>query len=151
VVTTSNAGVVAGAAAVLNSGTITVPLTVATNAPLGGFAVTVTNVDESSTTCSGCVSSVAPVLPKISGTPPTNGRAGEPYGPFTFTVTGDPYPSTTVSAGALPPGLSLDGVGNLAGTPITAGSYKATITAANGPTKNATVKVKIVVVPTLTL
>ncbi|MDV6278279.1 putative Ig domain-containing protein [Rhodococcus erythropolis] len=66
--------------------------------------------------------------PTISGTPP-QAVAGNP---FTFTVT--PTPTVSVTAGTLPPGLSLTTDGTLTGTPTTAGTYPITLTATNGIT-----------------
>lgn len=56
--------------------------------------------------------------------------AGTPYGPVTITATGGTGPYTfAVTAGALPPGLSLSTAGVISGTPTQSGSFTVTITA----------------------
>ncbi len=54
------------------------------------------------------------------------------YYTFTYIATGSPTPTYAVTAGSLPPGLSLTSAGVLSGTPTTAGSYTFTVTASNG-------------------
>jgi VCBS repeat-containing protein len=70
--------------------------------------------------------------PDISSPPPPRGNPGEPY-THTFTSPGDPDPTFAVTAGSLPPGLSLDGAtGVLSGTPTAPGHYgPITVTASN--------------------
>lgn len=73
-----------------------------------------------------------------SGTPPAAGAYGSGYN-FTFTGTGLPPPTFSVTAGSLPPGLSLNSTtGVLTGTLAAAGSYTFTVTAANGVNPAAT-------------
>jgi hypothetical protein len=67
----------------------------------------------------------------IAGTPPLHGARQTPY-TFTFTLGGAPTPTTAISAGQLPPGLSLSTNGMITGTPTTNGTYVATVTASNG-------------------
>lgn len=56
--------------------------------------------------------------------------AGTPYGPVTITASGGTAPYTfAVSAGALPPGLTLSSDGVISGTPTQSGSFTVTITA----------------------
>lgn len=54
----------------------------------------------------------------------TAGEVGSAYGPVTFALSA-PVGSAaySVSAGALPPGLTLSGAGVLSGTPTDEGSY----------------------------
>lgn len=74
------------------------------------------------------------VPPTIAGTPP-NGTVGSVYTGFTPTLgpTNATQPITlTLSAGSLPPGLSIDlATGTISGTPTQAGTYTLTITATN--------------------
>ncbi len=144
-VAVSNADVAVGTTTVVDGGTISIPLTASPTAALGPFGLTVTNPDTTSATCGGCVAVVAGSAPAISGTPPTPGDVGQPYGPFTFALAGAPFPTTTVTAGALPPGLSLDSIGNLGGTPTTPGLFNATITASNGiePSDSAAISIEV--------
>lgn len=81
-----------------------------------------------------------------SGAPPA-GTYGGAYS-HTFAGTGLPAPAFSVSAGALPPGLALDGPsGVLTGTLTAAGTYTFTVTAANGVNPAATQEVSISVAP----
>ncbi|WP_027346658.1 ExeM/NucH family extracellular endonuclease [Hamadaea tsunoensis] len=65
----------------------------------------------------------------ISGTAPA-GTVGDPYA-YTFTVSGTAPATVSVSAGDLPPGLSLAANGQLSGSPTKAGSYAFTVKAEN--------------------
>ncbi len=69
------------------------------------------------------------VKPTITSGNPPNGTVGKAYR-FTVTATGSPEITFTVSAGSLPPGLSL-GQATISGTPTKAGTYTFTITATN--------------------
>lgn len=69
------------------------------------------------------------VKPSITSGKPPNGTVGKHY-TFTVDATGSPEITYAVSAGSLPPGLTLDPA-TLAGTPTTAGTYSFTITATN--------------------
>jgi hypothetical protein len=60
-------------------------------------------------------------------------------------VGGSPTPDVTVSAGSLPPGLSLSNAGVLSGTPTTGGSYSFTVQADNGVGTAATVDSEITI------
>lgn len=65
-----------------------------------------------------------------SGTP-GNGLYGQAYN-FDFNANGDPAAGYSVSAGSLPPGLTLNSAsGMLSGTPTAAGTFNFTIQAAN--------------------
>ena len=67
------------------------------------------------------------VIAFTSGSPPS-GTAAQRYS-YTYTSTGDTGIAYAVTAGALPPGLSLSSVGALSGTPTAPGSYTFTVTA----------------------
>jgi alpha-tubulin suppressor-like RCC1 family protein/sugar lactone lactonase YvrE len=64
-------------------------------------------------------------VPLISGTPDAQLIAGTAYS-YSFFLGGLPS-TTSVSSGSLPPGLSLSSAGVLSGTPITTGSFTATV------------------------
>jgi MBG domain (YGX type)/Putative Ig domain/Abnormal spindle-like microcephaly-assoc'd, ASPM-SPD-2-Hydin len=80
-----------------------------------------------------------------SGAPPTSGTYASAYS-FTFSASGLPPPSFSVTAGSLPPGLSLNSTtGVLTGTLTAAGTYPFTVTAANGVAPAATRQVTVTV------
>jgi hypothetical protein len=81
--------------------------------------------------------------PAISGTPPM-ALTSNAY-VFTPTITGTPAPSLTVSAGALPPGLGIDSLNRISGTPTAPGVYDFTLTAANGVGSPASLSTTITV------
>lgn len=69
--------------------------------------------------------------PVFGSATPTAGTYGTAY-TYNFVATGLPRPTYSISAGSLPPGLTLDGVsGVLSGTPTQAGSYSFSVTASN--------------------
>jgi hypothetical protein len=85
------------------------------------------------------------VAPAILTTSLPAGVVGEPYS-STIAATGTPSPALGVTAGSLPPGLSLDSAtGAVTGTPGAAGTFAFTVTASNGIDPNATRAFSIVV------
>ena len=76
--------------------------------------------------------------------PPSPTQIGSSYA-HAFSPNGSPQASFTVSAGSLPPGLSLAGNGVLYGTPTTAGTYTFTVAASNGFFADASAQFTIVV------
>lgn len=71
-----------------------------------------------------------PTAPIVSPSPPPPaGTVTYPYAGDTFTASGGlpPY-SWSVTAGTLPPGLTLDSGGSLSGTPTSASSFSFTVT-----------------------
>lgn len=81
-------------------------------------------------------STPTPEAPLITSVPlPATGTVGVPYS-FTCTAKGtDPI---TFTAAGLPTGLAISATGAVTGTPLIAGTYPGTITAANGTLPNAT-------------
>jgi hypothetical protein len=76
--------------------------------------------------------------PTIGAATPPASSVGTPYA-FTVPATGSPTLTYSVSAGALPPGLSLNpATGAITGAPTTTGSFAFTITVSNGTAPNAT-------------
>lgn len=68
----------------------------------------------------------------------TAGLVGTPYSQL-VTVTGTPAPTVSISAGSLPPGLSIDSsTGTISGTPTTGGAYSFTVKAHNVCSPDAT-------------
>jgi hypothetical protein len=64
----------------------------------------------------------------VTSAPPANPVQGQSYS-HQFTATGGTSPySWAVTAGALPPGMSLSAAGLLSGTPTASGSYPVTVT-----------------------
>jgi len=66
----------------------------------------------------------------LNGPATATGRVGIAYN-FTYQVGGYPQPTFSVTSGQIPTGVLLSSAGVLAGTPLTAGTYTGTITAAN--------------------
>lgn len=80
---------------------------------------------------------VNPSTPTISGTPAMGHRwLNYLWG---YSLGGIPKPTTTVTAGSLPPGLSLGTDGYLTGVPSAAGHYEWTVTATNGSGTDASI------------
>ena len=71
--------------------------------------------------------------PTFTNGPPPNGTVGVPYS-FGYSASATPAPGYyAVSAGALPPGLTLDlTTGVISGTPTTAGGYTGLVIVSNG-------------------
>jgi uncharacterized repeat protein (TIGR03803 family) len=88
---------------------------------------------------SGTISSTQtqPVAPVITSTAPPSGIVGTIYN-FTYDATGNPSPTFSLTAGILPPGLTLGTSGVLSGMPTTSGSYTGTVTATNSVSPEAT-------------
>jgi uncharacterized repeat protein (TIGR01451 family) len=82
--------------------------------------------------------------PQFTSPPPPNATRDTDYS-HQFTASGLPQPSFTLT-GTLPPGLTLDPAGLLAGTPTQAGTYtNISVTASNGMAPDATQVFSIVV------
>ena len=110
----------------------------------GSFTFTVTATDSAQTPESGSqpfnvtINTPGPLVIDPGQMPPA-GVHGTPYSSTTFTATGGYLPlSWTVSAGTLPPGLTLDTNGVLSGTPTKASStpfaFTVTVTDSSTPT-----------------
>ena len=69
----------------------------------------------------------------------------------TITATGSPAPTFTVTAGSLPPGLTLNANGTLSGAPTVAGVYGFTITAGNGVPPDSAATYTMLVLDSATL
>jgi len=93
------------------------------------FTVQAENAATTAVRTSTIVVASAPVAPTLSGVVAA-GVVGSAYD-YTYTVTGTPAPTVTLQSGTLPPGLALDPVGRLTGTPTKAGTYTFTVQAAN--------------------
>jgi iron transport multicopper oxidase len=73
---------------------------------------------------------VAPAL--VNQSPPASAPGNTPYS-YTFTATGYPAPSfSVVEGGQLPPGITLDPTGILAGSPDQNGTFTFEVAASNG-------------------
>lgn len=107
----------------------------------GQTSFTVTATDGAGTATDDVTVAVNPGTPSISGTPPIARR----YLSYTwaYTVAGVPRPTTTVTAGSLPPGLTLGTDGYLTGVPNTPGHYEFTVTASNAPGSDASISSSI--------
>ncbi len=94
---------------------------------------------------------VAAIQTQLGGVAPSwysslapDGTVGVAYS-FTFVATGTPAPTFAITAGSLPPGLTLTTGGVLSGTPTTANTYNYTITASNGIAPDI-IRVKTIVI-----
>ncbi len=85
-----------------------------------------------------------------SAVPSGGATAGVAYN-YTFVASGTPAPTYAVTAGTLPPGLTLNATtGVLSGTPTTPGVYGGVqVTASNGTAPNATQTFSLTVVDTV--
>ncbi|MGK2887773.1 MAG: beta-propeller fold lactonase family protein [Rhodococcus sp. (in: high G+C Gram-positive bacteria)] len=84
-----------------------------------------------------------PARPTITNSPPPNGTVSVAYS-FAYTSTGSP--TFRLTAGNLPPGLSLSSAGVLSGIPSATGTFSGTVTASNGTPPDATQNFSITVV-----
>ncbi len=80
--------------------------------------------------------SAQPQAPQITSAPPPGAVSTLAYS-FTYTASGYPAPTFSVTAGNLPPGLTLAPSGVLSETPTTPGTYTGTVTATNGVSPDA--------------
>ncbi|GIG35289.1 RCC1 domain-containing protein [Cellulomonas pakistanensis] len=81
----------------------------------------------------------------LAGDPPP-AEVGVAYS-YAFTVGGTPEATLSVASGTLPPGLALDPGGTVAGVPVQAGDFAATIAASNGVGADARIDVVVRVEP----
>ncbi len=133
----------------VTSGGLPNGLALATNGALTGtptstgtFSFTVTATDSAQTPATGSHQFSIQVNPPaalvVNPTPtPYSGIHGSPY-TFNFTATGGYLPlAWAITAGALPPGLSMASDGTLSGTPTISGTSGFTITATDSATMPA--------------
>jgi large repetitive protein len=102
----------------------------------GSFTFTVTATDAGGFTGSR-VYTVPVNAPSLALTPTTlpNGTGGTPYSQTIGVIGGGTAPFTfSLTAGALPPGLTLSNSGTLSGTPSAPGSFNFTVTALDSST-----------------
>jgi hypothetical protein len=85
------------------------------------------------------------VIAFTSAAPPA-GTAGHPYG-YTYKATGDTGITYAVTAGSLPPGLTLSATGGLTGTPTTPGTFTYTVTATGATATQARQDTVTIVAP----
>jgi PKD repeat protein len=96
----------------------------------GTFPFVITATDSSG--CMGSQSYTITIAPCLTLSPLPDGVIGVSYNQ-TITASGGAPPYTfSVTAGSLPPGLTLSSGGVLSGTPTTAGSYSFTVSASDG-------------------
>jgi WD40 repeat protein len=124
------------------SGTLPPGLTFGNDATVAGtptragpfaFSVTATDSAQPPTSSSPLATQIMignPGLLALNPTPtPPAGVVGTPYGPFAFSVSGGFQPLTwSITAGGLPPGLTLGNDGSLSGTPTSPGNFMFTVT-----------------------
>ena len=94
-----------------------------------------TNAAPDAPRAGGVINGILPGPPTITNGPPPGGTVGVAYN-FSYASTG--FPTFSVSAGALPPGLSLSPAGVISGTPTVPGTFSGTVRATNGSPPDAT-------------
>jgi hypothetical protein len=114
----------------------------------GTSSITVTATD--TTGASGSASftwTVTPAPLEVTTTSLPGATLGSAYSATLAATGGTPPYSWSVSAGSLPPGLSLSSSGTISGTPAEAGTYSLTIQAADSssPRQTATAQLSITV------
>ncbi|MFI6235468.1 putative Ig domain-containing protein [Micromonospora sp. NPDC050784] len=118
----------------------------------GTFSFTVRVVDASSQAATQALSIVIAPLPTLTFPPPPQGQVGIAYS-SQLTVNGGTGPfAWSVSAGSLPPGVTLNpSTGLLSGTPTTAGNFSFTVRVVDsfGQAATRTVSLGITASPTL--
>ena len=120
------------------AGTLPTGLTLTTAGVLSGtptvtgtFTGTITASNGIGTAATQNYSITVNSLPAFtSAAPTTTGVVGTAYS-FTCLATGVPAPTFSVTAGALPPPLTISSAGVISGTPNASGIYTGTITASN--------------------
>ncbi|WP_432906292.1 fibronectin type III domain-containing protein [Micromonospora matsumotoense] len=118
----------------------------------GSFPFTIRVTDASSLTATQAVTIAIATAPTLTFPPPPPGKAYDAYS-YQLTVTGGTGPFTwAVSAGTLPPGLTLNPTtGLLSGTPTTAGSFPSTIRVTDAFAQTTSQPVTLVINPLLGL
>ena len=144
-------------------------VTVSINQTTGAVTVATTSTAAQATTTlrvqlqDTCAATYERTVALTVSAPPTNSApvftSAVPSGPvaagagysYTFTASGSPAPTFAVTAGTLPPGLTLNATtGVLSGTPTTPGVYNGIqVTASNGTAPNATQSFSLTVVDTI--
>lgn len=80
---------------------------------------------------------IAPTAPTITSGAPPSATLGESYY-HAYTANGTPPITFSVSAGGLPPGLSLSSAGVITGTPTDVGTFTGVVQASNAASPSAT-------------
>jgi hypothetical protein len=83
---------------------------------------------------------------------PPDGLVGIPYGPFSFNANGGYLPlQWSITAGNLPPGLTLGNDGSLSGTPTSTGTFTFTVTVTDSAPKPVSMSLPFTINVTLPL
>ncbi|MEU5692378.1 fibronectin type III domain-containing protein [Actinosynnema sp. NPDC020468] len=114
----------------------------------GSYPVTLQVTDAFNQTSGKTATITIAAKPAFGTTPPPSGQVGVPYS-TTFDVTGGTAPfAYAVTAGSLPPGLTLNpATGQLVGTPTAAGTYAFTVQVTDSFNQTATKSVSVTVNP----
>jgi hypothetical protein len=125
---------------------------VGTPSDAGSFAFTVRATDTASNSADQALSITIATPVRITACPAGSGLAGQPYSSSASATGGQPPYSWSVSAGQLPPGLTLNsGSGAVSGTPTQAGSYSFTLRVAETGASTAATPCTIAITPPLAI
>ncbi|MBA4312779.1 MAG: hypothetical protein C0417_09135 [Chlorobiaceae bacterium] len=130
----NGSGVTINSITFTNPTTITVNVSIASDATTGARTITVTNPDgQLAISATGILTINNSSCPTITLSPTTlpDGSLGNLYSQTIIASGGATPYSYSISSGTLPGGISLSSGGILSGTPITSGSYNFAITAAD--------------------
>jgi hypothetical protein len=136
--TWQSSGMVPPGLKVGNNGTVS-----GTPTQAGSFSFSVTATDSahppgSSAPLTTHIVISSPIALTLNATPaPPAGVDKTPYGPFRFNATGGFLPlHWSITAGNLPPGVSIGSDGSLTGTPTSAGTFTFTVTVTDSAPKS---------------
>ena len=139
---------------VVSAGTLPAGLTLASNGAITGtpttagagtFTARVTDAANQTSTRDFQITVAAAPVPAISTTSLSGGTVGQSYSASVSATGGTPPFNWTVSAGSLPPGLSMSSNGTITGTPTTPGDFDFTVRVGDSRGQSATRQLRITI------